>query len=303
MSSPTSTPPSAGLPSGGSPPGPSTSPQPPTLPSGQQQQQPQILKPQPPPINGLPRQTPPIRQYYPHPAAHQNAAHAQQQNFYPPPQKSTKETPALAFAESAQQYNRRFQGILDRITPYSAYRWLGTAVLLFLFGLRVVLGQGWYIVAYGLSIFLLNIFLAFLQPRFDPSLDADLQEQDIEEGGEAGSQQGPRSDDLPTAGLGKKVLGLMGMNSSTLNADGEEEFKPFIRRLPEFKFWWQATRATLISLGLTTTRAADIPVFWPILVIYFITLFGLTMRRQLRHMIKYKYIPFDLGRKTTYGRK
>jgi hypothetical protein len=86
-------------------------------------------------------------------------------------------------------------------------------------------------------------------------------------------------------------------------------------RPSEFKFWLQATRATLFSLLLSLTRASDIPVYWPILLIYFITcvspvtrgalasalpsidnartsppasLFGLTMRRQIAHMVKYK---------------
>ena len=30
----------------------------------------------------------------------------------------------------------------------------------------------------------------------------------------------------------------------------------------------------------------NIPVFWPILLLYFIALFFLTMKRQIKHMIK-----------------
>jgi len=44
----------------------------------------------------------------------------------------------------------------------------------------------------------------------------------------------------------------------------------------------------------------DIPVFWPILLVYFIALFGLTMRNQISHMIKHKYIPISWG-KTKYN--
>ena len=79
-----------------------------------------------------------------------------------------------------------------------------------------------------------------------------------------------------------------------------------------------STRATLIALFCTFSEVFDIPVYWPILVVYFFTLFALTMRRQIqyafyshfllwvlncyfpRHMIKYKYIPFDIG-KARYG--
>lgn len=67
------------------------------------------------------------------------------------------------------------------------------------------------------------------------------------------------------------------------------------------QFWLSATKATLISLVCTFFSVFDIPVFWPILVFYFITLFVLTMRRQIQHMIKYKYVPFDMGRKATYA--
>ena len=76
-----------------------------------------------------------------------------------------------------------------------------------------------------------------------------------------------------------------------------EEFRPFIRRLPEFRFWFNVMRGGIIALLLTFTRLTDIPVYWPILLIYFIILFALTMRRQIQHMIKYKYIPLDLGKK------
>lgn len=50
----------------------------------------------------------------------------------------------------------------------------------------------------------------------------------------------------------------------------------------EFKFWYSATKATLIALTCTITRATDVPVYWPILLIYFFTLFGITMRRQIQ---------------------
>lgn len=44
----------------------------------------------------------------------------------------------------------------------------------------------------------------------------------------------------------------------------------------------------------------DVPVFWPILLFYWIVLFVLTMRRQISHMIKYKYIPFSVGKQVWF---
>jgi hypothetical protein len=46
----------------------------------------------------------------------------------------------------------------------------------------------------------------------------------------------------------------------------------------------------------------DVPVFWPILLIYFVLLFVLTMKRQIKHMIKHKYLPFSVGKKRYAGK-
>ncbi|OCH86088.1 retrieval of early ER protein Rer1 [Obba rivulosa] len=163
------------------------------------------------------------------------------------------------FQPVAAQYTkiqRQYQQLLDRVTP-------------------IVLSQGWYIVCYAYAIYLLNLLLAFLQPKFDPSLQDDLMADEIEEGGE----------DV----------------GASLPSQRDDEFRPFVRRLPEWQFWLSATRATFVALLCSFSQVFDVPVYWPILVVYFFVLFALTMRRQIQHMIKYKYIPFDLGRKTRYG--
>ena len=38
-----------------------------------------------------------------------------------------------------------YQSYLDKCTPYTAYRWIGTGVLLALFFVRILMAQGWYI--------------------------------------------------------------------------------------------------------------------------------------------------------------
>lgn len=62
------------------------------------------------------------------------------------------------------------------------------------------------------AIYILNLLLAFLQPRFDPSLEADLMDEEIEAGGPEDSTP------LPTSAK-------------------DDEFRPFVRRLPEWGFW------------------------------------------------------------------
>lgn len=38
-----------------------------------------------------------------------------------------------------------YQAYLDKSTPFITQRWIGTAVLFLIFGLRIVFAQGWYI--------------------------------------------------------------------------------------------------------------------------------------------------------------
>ncbi|KAI5959753.1 uncharacterized protein KGF55_004985 [Candida pseudojiufengensis] len=176
-----------------------------------------------------------------------------------------------------KRISNTYQKLIDESVPYTAYRWYGFGALIVIFLLRIFLSQGWYIICYALGIYLLNLFLAFLTPKFDPSLEQEMKNESIEEGNVP--------EDINT-------------NEASSN-ENDEEFRPFIRRLPEFKFWYNATRATALSTVLTFFTIFDIPVFWPILLMYFIILFTLTMRKQIQHMIKYKYLPFDLG-KTKY---
>lgn len=57
-----------------------------------------------------------------------------------------------------------------------------------------------------------------------------------------------------------------------------EEFRPFIRSLPEFKFWKHATIATTIANFMTWFKAFDQPVNVFILIFYFIIVFIITMK-------------------------
>lgn len=170
------------------------------------------------------------------------------------------ENPPSQFEEYQAQINRQFRIWMDWSTPHILGRWVAFAGMLGIYLLRVYLVNGWYIITYGLGIYLLNNLIGFLQPQIDPELD------------------GP-----------------------TLPTKDSEEFRPFSRRLPEFKFWCASARAVCISFVLTFFRIFDIPVFWPILLLYFIALFVLTMKRQIKHMIKHKYVPWSSGKKKFKG--
>nr|OQO26247.1 hypothetical protein B0A51_07253 [Rachicladosporium sp. CCFEE 5018] len=179
------------------------------------------------------------------------------------------ETPFAAVSAQTSRVSRLYQNYLDKSTPYTTYRWIATATVLVAFMLRIIFAQGWYIVAYSLGIYLLNLFLAFISPKFDPSLESDT---DMEDG------------------------------ASSLPKNNSDEFKPFVRRLPEFKFWHSATRAVVIAFSCSWSEIFNLPVFWPVLVVYWLILVVLTMRRQIQSMIKYRYVPWDFG-KAKYSNK
>lgn len=102
-------------------------------------------------------------------------------------------------AKWRNDFSRAFQHYLDRSTPHPVHRWLGTLAVALIYVLRVYFVQGFYIVSYGLGIYILNLLIGFLSPKVDPELEV--------------------------------------LDGASLPMKGSDEFKPFIRRLPEFKFW------------------------------------------------------------------
>eukprot|EP00053_Salpingoeca_punica_P003511 m.43535 g.43535 ORF g.43535 m.43535 type:complete len:198 (+) comp12229_c0_seq2:227-820(+) len=173
------------------------------------------------------------------------------------------------FTRLIEALGRRYQKFLDDVTPYATVRWIVCIVSLVLYGIRTYMLQGWYIVTYALGIYLLNLLIAFLQPKVDPAI------MEMENEGD--------SDVLPTK--------------------QSDEYKGFVRRLPEFKFWLWTQRAIIVAFLCTFFKALNVPVFWPILVLYFFVLFGISMKRQIQHMIKYKYVPFSVGKPKHKGKE
>merc|ERR550514_712340 len=176
-----------------------------------------------------------------------------------------EEDPGLHAAPPVQRmmevFVARYQRMIDRTTPFVWQRWVGFTVMVLLYLLRVRVLEGFYIVTYALGIYLLHLLVGFLTPQVDPAMAG---------GGEDAAA-------LPTS-------------------EGEE-FRPFMRALPEFKFWHSGVRAIALSMFVTLFPFLDIPVFWPILLAYFLVLFFMTMRKRVEHMIKFKYLPFSLGKK------
>ena len=68
-------------------------------------------------------------------------------------------------------WKQKSQQMQDATVIYPKLRWGGFVFLLLMYGLRVYIAQGWYIITYGLAIYLLNLVLGFLSPAQDPELE------------------------------------------------------------------------------------------------------------------------------------
>ena len=142
------------------------------------------------------------------------------------------------------------QKFLDESTPHVVPRWVALGIFTVLYLTRILVLKGWYIVTYALAIYHLNLLLAFLTPKIDPAMELDDEDGD-------------------------------GMELPTRQSD---EFRPFIGRLPEFKYWYSATKATVIAFFCTLFEFFNIPIFWPVLVMSFIILFCITMWKWRRRL-------------------
>lgn len=129
---------------------------------------------------------------------------------------------------------QHYRKFVDDMGPYVWQRWASTGVFALLYLWRVGSLHGYYLVTYALGIFLLNQLMLFLSPKVDP--------------------------------VGEESLPLPLSNSL------DDDFRPFVRALPEKEFWLRSTIALFISMFCTFLPFLNIPVFWPILVIYFICL-------------------------------
>ena len=59
---------------------------------------------------------------------------------------------ALYFSKA--NVKKLYTSYLDKSTPFTLYRWLGTATLFIVFSLRILLAEGWYI----------GVFISTVQP-------------------------------------------------------------------------------------------------------------------------------------------
>jgi hypothetical protein len=146
----------------------------------------------------------------------------------------------------------------DKIVLLRKERWGFLALLVILFYYRIFTTGSFYLMCYCVSFYLIYKFVAFCTPKEEgiPDPFEDFTEDVY----------------LPT----------------TI----DDEFRPFIRRLPEFDFWTFCTKMLISALLCTLFPIFDIPVYAPVLVIYICIILFLSAYRMRAHMAKYNYNPF-----------
>ena len=153
---------------------------------------------------------------------------------------------------------QRWQRFEDAIVPHRALRWAVAFIFFMLYWIRVLSIEGFYVVTYAMHLHLLYIAIVFVTPLSDPA--RDNREED---------------------------------DGMALPSSAGDEFKPFVSKMGEFKAYRGVMRIMGICFFLTFIPLLDIPVFWPILLIYFVALFVSEMSGRIKHMVKFKYVPWS----------
>ena len=65
----------------------------------------------------------------------------------------------------AESFTRKYQYVLDKSSPHTVYRWILFFVFFLGYCVRVYYLNGWFIISYGLGIYLLNQFIGFITPQ------------------------------------------------------------------------------------------------------------------------------------------
>lgn len=68
------------------------------------------------------------------------------------------------------KFSGRWQHILDKLIPHMIGRWIVFTLSLYAYVIRVYFLNGWFIVTYGLGIYLLNQLLGFISPQVSIAL-------------------------------------------------------------------------------------------------------------------------------------
>lgn len=147
------------------------------------------------------------------------------------------------------------QYVADKILIYIKTRWAIAGFLAFVYVSRVIINGSHVVVSYVAGVYLLHSFVSFMTPddeNIPDPFDADYQDTYV-----------PNNID--------------------------NDYKPYVRKLPEYTLWVFTIQILVIIIILSMFEFADIPVFSPILISYFIFMLVVTLYTVISHSKKYKY--------------
>lgn len=150
----------------------------------------------------------------------------------------------------------------DYLSPNIVPRWIFTGFLVFVYIYRVAKIRTHAVITYCIGVYLLHSFILFVTPKDDSIPDPFENVED--------DDYNPRNID--------------------------NDFRPYVRKLPEFQFWKFCVQAISISYFLTFFPFTNLPVFPRILVIYFVFIVLMTAYKLALHSKKYKYSIFSTGK-------
>lgn len=150
------------------------------------------------------------------------------------------------------------QHLRDKISPFPTYRWAVTGVLALLYVIRLINIKSHAVITYCALVYLLHAFILFATPK-DNSIPSPFENSTNEE------------------------------EDNYIPSNIDNDFKPYVRRLPEYDFWVFTSEIVGVSYFLTFFSFTSIPVFVPILIIYFVFILLMTFWKLYKHSRKFQY--------------
>lgn len=154
------------------------------------------------------------------------------------------------------------QYITDHLSPLVYPRWIFTAFMVLMYIRRIIKINSHSVLTYFTGIYLLHAGILFLTPK-DENIPDPF--ENVEE-----ESYNPRNID--------------------------NDFRPYVRRLPEFDFWKMSVQMIGIAYFLTFFSILNFPVYTPILIVYFIFFVCMTCYKLWVHSKKFKYHLFSTSK-------
>lgn len=151
------------------------------------------------------------------------------------------------------------QILMDKLSPCLKLRWAITGIIVAIYIIRIAIVRKYAVITYFSGIYLLHNFILFATPNDDSIPD-------------------PFSDNY-TGEITHPTI--------------DNDFKPYVRKLPEYSFWLFSTGFICTAFFLTLFDFTDIPVFTPLLIFYFIFIFLITGVKMYYNSRLFKYNIFS----------